>query len=96
VTEPVFRVQAYDADDQQVEAAVRQAMSFQVGSHGATLSFYVAILRCHRLPFFRHLDSNLAVTAVIFCRNDSVAPGCSRWWRRTRRSCTPGSTLRCG
>jgi hypothetical protein len=30
---------------------------------------------CHGLPFLRDLHSNLAIVAVIFCRNDSVAPG---------------------
>jgi hypothetical protein len=37
----------------------------------ATLSFYT-IIDCHSL---RDLHSNLAVTAVICCQNDSVAPG---------------------
>jgi hypothetical protein len=40
----------------------------------ATLSFYT-LVGCHCQSFLRDLRSNLAVTAVVFCQNDSVAPG---------------------
>jgi hypothetical protein len=41
---------------------------------GATLSFYTGI-DCHWLSFLRELHTNLAVVAVIFSQNDSVAHG---------------------
>ena len=43
-------------------------------SPGAALSFH-AVIGCHWLSFLRDLDRNLAVVAVTFCQNDSVAPG---------------------
>ena len=40
----------------------------------AAPSFFT-VIGCHRLPFLRDLQCNLAVAAAIFCQNDSVAPG---------------------
>jgi hypothetical protein len=52
---------------------------------GWHLSFCTAIDR-HWLPFLRDLHSNIAVTAVIVCQNDSPA---LCWWRRRRRHPAP-------
>jgi hypothetical protein len=41
---------------------------------GAALSFYT-VVGGHWLPFLRDLHGNLVVVAVMFCPNDSVAPG---------------------
>ena len=46
----------------------------ELPSPGATPSFY-AITDCYSLSFIRDLYSNIAVIAVIFCRNDRVALG---------------------
>ena len=40
----------------------------------AALPFYT-VTGCHRLPFLGDSHNNIAVIAVIFCRNGSVAHG---------------------
>ena len=44
-------------------------------SQRAARPFYTAV-DCHWMPFFRDVHSNLAVIAIIFCRDDGTAPGC--------------------
>ena len=47
-----------------------------VRASGATLSLpFCTVIGCHWRPLLRDLQSDLAVIAVIFCRNGSVAPG---------------------